>query len=127
RLARDAVADEARQAQVRGARDDAFLARGQREVSVLRGGRVIDGEQDLAVTADREALDRGDPDLLDRGLFRRFVFESDTAIEFVDQAQIADQIPQVADPPLVEVREVDSGAEEPAPGVLRMVDKIPTQ
>src|SRR3954466_9072388 len=127
RLARDPVADEARQAQVRGARDDAFLAGGQREVRVFGGERVIDREENLAVPTDRKTLHGGDPDLLDRSLFRRFVFESDAAVELVYEAEIANQVPEVANPALIKVREVDPGAEEPPPFVLRVVDEIPAQ
>src|SRR3954454_7032034 len=127
RLACDPVADEARQAQVRGARDDAFLAGGQREVRVFGGERVIDGEEDLAMPADRKTFDGRDPDLLDRSLFRRFVFKSDPAVELVYEAEIANHVPEVANPALVQVREVDPGAEEPPPFVLRVVDKIPAQ
>ena len=65
RLARDAVADVARQAQVGRARDDAFLARRQRHVGVLGGDHLVHGQQDLAVAADGEAFDRGDPQLFD--------------------------------------------------------------
>ena len=48
RLARAAVADEARQPQVRGARDDPLVARRQRAAAALLGHDVVDGQQQLA-------------------------------------------------------------------------------
>src|SRR3954451_242338 len=57
RLTRRALADEARQAQVRGARDDALLARGQVEVRAGLGDHPVEHEQDLARAADRGGLD----------------------------------------------------------------------
>ena len=80
---------------------------------------VVDRQQDLAVAADREALDRGDPDFLDEASSGDTFGQSEAAVELVDQAEIADQVPEVADLALVEVREVDAGAEQPPPGVLR--------
>src|SRR5262249_55823095 len=77
--------------------------------------------------ADGEALDRGDPDLLDAADVWSLVFESKASIELVDEAEIADQVPEVADPALVEVREVDAGAEEMPPGVLRVRDDTAAQ
>ena len=70
RLARHAVADEAPQAQVGGARDDAFLARRQVEVAAALGQHVVHHQQDLAPAADGERLDRRHPWLFE-GVFDR--------------------------------------------------------
>src|SRR5205814_4083169 len=40
----------------------------------------------------------------------------------VDEAEVAQDVPEVADLSLVEVREVDAGAEEPLAGVAWMLD-----
>src|SRR5262249_23740785 len=93
----------------------------------LGGECVVDREQDLAVPADGEALDRGDPDLLDAARFRVLVLQSKASIELVDEAEIADQVPEVADPALIQMREVDAGAEETPPGVLRVLDDTAAQ
>src|SRR4026207_1630193 len=45
-------------ARVGRARDDAFRARGQGHVRILLGEDVVHGEQDLAMSADGEALHR---------------------------------------------------------------------
>src|SRR5438105_14970478 len=93
-------------------RNDAFLARRQREVGILRREDVVHREQDLAVAADCEALHRRDPELLEGLLFGRTVGRGEPAVNLVDETQVADQIPQKADLPLIEMREVDAGAEQ---------------
>src|SRR3954469_5852302 len=64
RLARRALADEARQAQVRGAGDDALLARGEVGGPDDVGDHPGDHEQGVAGAADRERLDDADERLL---------------------------------------------------------------
>src|ERR1700678_1170246 len=60
-LSRHAIADEAVQAQIREAGNDTFLARGQAQERVRRGQNIIHAQQRLAMAADRERVQRGDP------------------------------------------------------------------
>ncbi len=114
RLARAAVADEAREPQVRGAGDDALVARREREPGAALAQDVVHAQQQLAAAADRERLGRGDPQLVG-------------AEDLVDEAEVADREEQVRDLAAVEVREVQAGAEDAAAGVARMVDDAAAQ
>src|SRR5579864_4038635 len=62
-LPRDAVADEARQAQIREAGNDSLLARGQGEIGVRSGEQIVHAQDRLAVAADGERVDGADPEL----------------------------------------------------------------
>src|SRR4029078_8414416 len=64
RLAGRALADEPREAEVRGPGNDPLLARRKVEVGAGLRDHAIHHEQDLARAADRERLDRGDERLL---------------------------------------------------------------
>ncbi len=81
RLAGDAIAGEARQPQIGGARDDALLAGRQREVGAALGDHVVAHQEDLAVAADRKALDGGDPELFDAVTLVRAVWLREPAID----------------------------------------------
>ncbi len=70
--------------------------------------------QELTRAADREPLDRRDPQLLANA--------RDAAEDLVDVAHVAHHVEQEVDPPVVEVGQVDPGAERPLAGVARMVD-----
>src|SRR5712692_5261555 len=48
-------------------------------------------------------------------------------IELVDEAEVADQVPEIADLPLVEMGEVDAGAEDAPAGILGMRDRRAAQ
>src|SRR5205814_10328729 len=91
----------------------------------------VDREQDLAMTADGEGFDRGDPWLLD-GLAaelvgRRIVGKRDAAIELVDVAEIAFEIPEKRNPAVIEMRKVDASAEHMPVLVFRMLDRHAAQ
>src|SRR3954466_909108 len=120
RLARDARADVALEAQVGGPRDDAFLARRQRHVGIFGGEHVVERKHGLAMTTDGEALDRADPQLFDPIHLWRYIRAREAAVELVHEPQVANDVPEVADLPLVEVREVDAGAEQTLAGVPRV-------
>jgi hypothetical protein len=79
------------------------------------------------VAADGEALDRGDPQLLDRILLGRRIGQREAAVELVDQAEVAQDVPEEADLALVEVREVDAGAEQALARVLGVRDGVAAQ
>src|SRR3954451_14960998 len=65
-LARYAISCEPRHTHVRGAGDDALLARRERQKSVARSEYVIHHKQRLAMAANGKSLHRGNPWLLDR-------------------------------------------------------------
>ena len=79
------------------------------------------------MAADGEAFDGADPELLDAVDFRRDVGPRQPAVELVDEAEVANDVPEVADLSLVEVRQVDAGAEEAFSGVARMRDLAAAQ
>ena len=120
RLARAAIADEARQPQVRGAGDDPLVAGGQRAAAALLGEDVVDAQQQLAAAADRERLRRGDPQLLRLRL-------AEAAVDLVHEPEVADREEQVGDLAAVEVGEVQARAEDPPAGVARMLDDAAAQ
>src|SRR5437773_11014279 len=72
--------------------------------------------------ADRESIHRRDPELLDALLLRPRIGGGEPAVDLVDVAEIADQVPEKGDLALIEVREVDAGAEQAPPGVFRVLD-----
>ncbi len=128
RLARDAVAGEAWQPHIGGAGNDALLARRQGHERALFGEHIVHHQERLAVPADREGLHRGDPRLLDRlsaELVGRRVVQREPAIDLVHPAEVALEIPDEGDAPVIEVREVDAGAEHPAAPVFGMLDHRP--
>src|SRR5262249_55014428 len=90
------------------------------------GEHVIHHQQDLAMAADGEGLDCGDPRLLDgvaaELVRRRVVGKGKSAIDFVDVAEIALEIPNEWNAPVIEMSEVDAGAENAAAFVFRMLD-----
>src|SRR5438034_5218479 len=77
--------------------------------------------------ADRESINRRDPELLDAPLLRPRIGGGEPAVELVDVAEIADQVPEKADLALIEMREVDAGAEQAPAGEFRMLDGAATQ
>ena len=107
RLTRQTVSDCARQSHVSGAGDDALLARGESHERSLLGDDVIDREKDLAVAADGEGFDRGDDWFFHR-VAAEFVGgrigKCKTAIKFVDIAEVAHLVPQIRNPPVIEMR-----------------------
>ncbi len=124
RLAREALAGEAREAQIGGAGDDALLARRQGHVGIARRHDVVHGEQHLAAAADREAIDRGDPRLLDRAardLVGALVRLGDAAHELVDDAHVALQEPHERDLAAIEMGQVDAGVEDAPAAPFRML------
>ena len=90
------------------------------------GEHVVHHQQQLAMAADGERLHRGDPRLLDalaaEFVGRRVVGEREPAIDLVHVTQVALQVPDERDPAVIEVGEIDAGAEHAAPLVLRMLD-----
>ena len=113
-LACNAFAGKTRQPHIGRTRNDAFLARGQAQESAACRQHIIHRQQILAVAADGELFDHGDPWLLD-GLpvhvVRRHVLVRDAAEEFVDDAQVALQIPDERHLAVVQMGEVDAAAE----------------
>src|SRR5919198_3332976 len=77
------------------------------------------------MAADGEGFDRGNPGLLDRVaaelVGRRIVGEGEPAVDLVDVAEVALEIPNERDAPVVEMSEIDAGAEDMAPLVFRML------
>src|SRR5262245_20241790 len=126
RLPRDAVAGEARQAHVGGARNNALLARGQGQERAALGEHVVHHQQELAVAADGKGLDRGDPRLLDAPpaelVGRRVVGAGEPAIDLVDVAEVALEVPEERDAAMIEMGEIDAGAEHATSLVFRMLD-----
>src|SRR5262247_3402902 len=126
RLPRDAVTGEARQAHVGRARNDALLARRQGQERAALGEHVIHHQQELAVAADGKGLDRRDPRLLDAPpaelVGRRVVGAGEPAVDLVDVAEIALEIPEERNAAVIEMGEIDAGAEHPPPLVFRMLD-----
>ena len=55
------------------------------------------------------------------------VLHREPAIELVDVAEVADEIPEERYPPVIEMREVDAGAEHAAVLVFRMLDHAAAQ
>src|SRR5439155_11652693 len=100
--------------------NDALLARRQRHVGAVCREHVIEREYDLAVPADGEAFDGADPQLLNRIHFGRSLGPRQAAVELVDEPEVAQDVPEITDLSLVEMRQVDAGAEEPLPGVARV-------
>src|SRR5215813_13102519 len=115
RLPRDAVAGEARHAHIRRAGNDALLAGGKGQERAALGEYVIHHQQDLAVTADGKRFDRGDPRLLDgvaaEFVGRRVVGEGKPAIDLIHVAEVALEIPYERNTPVIEMGEIDAGAE----------------
>src|SRR5262249_52478933 len=118
RLARDTVAGEARQPHVGGPGNDTLLARRQRQKGAALSQHVIHHEKRLAVSADAEGLDGGNTRLLDAGaaelVGRRLVGLREPAIDLVHPAEVALQVPHEWNPAVIEVGEIDPGAEHPA-------------
>ena len=109
RLASQPVANEARQPQVGGARDDPLLARGQVKPAAARGDHVVDHVEQLAGAADRVGLGRGDPQLLgvssgSSGGARA----AQPAEDLVDVAEVARDEEQERDLPVVEPGQVEA-------------------
>src|SRR5262249_51081728 len=89
----------------------------------LRAGKVRNAlrrkmanpRQGLAVAADGKGFDRRDPRLLDGVAAElvgwRVVGEGKPAIDLVDVAEIALEIPNERDAAVIEMREIDAGAE----------------
>src|SRR6516165_5782401 len=130
RLAGDAVAGEARQAQIGGARHDPLLARRQRQVGVLRGEDEIHGEQDLTVAADSKALDRGDPGFLDAAasdVIAQHVGARNPAQELVREAKLALEEQDEWKLAAIEMREIDAAAEDATSRVFGVVHRPPAQ
>ncbi len=97
RLAGDPVADEARQAQVGEAGDDPLLACRQRHEGVGASDHVVHAQQELAVAADGERVDRRDPELLDAAavdVVGKQVGRRDAAEDLVDVAEVAAREPE---------------------------------
>ncbi len=124
RLAGQALADGAWQAQVRGPGDDPLAARRQEQARAALGHDVVHHVQQLAGAADRVGLDARHPQLLGRalGLARPVLGRAQPAEELVDVPEVAVDVEQVADAALVEVRQVDPRAEDAASRVARVVD-----
>src|SRR5215831_17227212 len=95
------IAGEARHAHIGRAGDDAFLAGGQGEERAALGQHIVHHQQGLAVAADGKGFDRRDPRLLDgvaaEPVGRRVVGEGKPAIDLVDVAEIALEIPNERD------------------------------
>src|SRR5207248_360232 len=79
------------------------------------------------MAADGEALDRADPELLAAIGLRRHVGERNAAVDLIDQPKVAKEVPEIADLPLVEMREVDARAEQALAGVARVIDHAAAQ
>src|SRR5690349_15176536 len=112
KLAREAIADEPREPQVRGAGDDALLARGQGEIGVSRGHHIVSGQQILATATDREGVDGRNPGLLDTvaaDFVRTRLGPREAAEQLVDDAHVALDVPEIRDLALVKMCEVDAG------------------
>jgi len=75
------------------------------------------------VPTDGEALDRRDPQLLDRIVLGRDAGLGEATVELVNEAEVPPDVEEVRDLPLIKVREVDPRAEEPSPGVLRVLHR----
>jgi len=71
------------------------------------GEHVVHDQQNLAMAADGEGFDRGDPGLLHRVaaelVGRRIVGEGEPAVNLVDVAEVALEIPNERDAPVVEM------------------------
>ena len=116
-LARRLNADQARQPQGGGARDEAFLAGRQVEVGAGLGDHAVHHAQELAAAADGERLDHRQPRLLDVVLELLVVALGHpvAAVDLVEQAELAleDELDE-RDLPVIEVRQVDAGIEDAA-------------
>ncbi len=119
------IANEARQAQICGAGNDAFLARRQRHIGVGRRDDVVHDEQRLAVTADCKIVEGGDPGLLNArpvDVVRQGVRACDAAEHLVHIAEVALYVPDEGYLAAIEVGQVDAGAENAPAVIFGMID-----
>src|SRR6185437_1633533 len=125
-LPRDTVADEADEPQIGQARDDAFLARGQRHVGVGRRQHVIDGQQRLAMATDGETLHGRDPRFLDTVtmyVVGEEIGRRHAAQQLVYPSQLALDEPHERNLSAIEMREVDPGPETAPAAIFRMIER----
>src|SRR5262249_59996981 len=116
---------EARQAQIRETRDDAFLTCRKRHESVVRRYHVVHGQQNLAMSTDREAIHGRDPWLFNAApahIVRNAIGPSDAAPPLVHQAKGTLQKPHERNLAAIEVSEVDAAAQHTPTAVSGMVE-----
>ena len=95
-LTRNAIAGEPRQAQIGEAWNDSFLAGRQGDESVGRGENVVHDEKRLAMAADGECVDRGDPQFFNPAAVHvvgHAVRRGEPTQKLVHVAEVADQEP----------------------------------
>src|SRR5262249_17245664 len=103
--------DKTRQAEIRRPRDDALLARRQRQIGIASSNHVIHREQVLAAATNREHVNARDPGLLVRSTvyFVRIYFRNREATQhFVDDAHVAADVPEIRYLAAIEMRKIDA-------------------
>src|SRR6476646_5594687 len=122
RLPSEPVTDRAGEPEVGRAGEDPLFARGKVEASSARRDHVVDRVQDLAGAPDRERLDRGDPQLLGRllRLVGKVLLAAQPAKQLVHVSEVARDEEEVVDAAVIEVREVETRAEDAPAGVARV-------
>src|SRR5262245_32796071 len=130
RLARKSITEEARQAQVGHARNDPFLAGGQREIGAGFSQYVIHHQQMLAATADGEGIDHGNPGLFDGRTLEvvgRRITPSNPTKDLVLVTHHMLEVEQEGDLALIEMGEINAGRAYPSTRIFRMIDRTAPQ
>src|SRR5262245_37599303 len=129
-LARYAIACKARHSQVGRTRNDAFFARGKRHEGIASCDHIVHRQKVLAATADRPAINRGNPWFFSRPavkLIRTCRTGRNPTEHFVHHTHVAADVPEVGNLAAVDVSEIDTARKNSTAFVLWVINDTAAQ